>query len=117
MSVVSKMKISTYYTCEICGYSSDDKEEVFACELQGFPTPVFIPDNFDFNKEVPLYGKNSNGVAKVVGVRIENTMGCSGAHSWILELDREILLGDCDWEYNGRHAECFDHYLHPENNS
>lgn len=29
------MKITTTYTCEVCGFCSDDKEEVQRCEAQG----------------------------------------------------------------------------------
>lgn len=110
------MKTETLYTCEICGYNSTNQKDVAFCEAKGFPKiPDYLSPDFDFNKEVSLYGRRGKKTAKILSAVIQNVHGYPGTHEWILLLDRYTPLGDSDWSFNGYERECFVHYLDPKN--
>ncbi|MDE1833819.1 MAG: hypothetical protein KGH64_00615 [Candidatus Micrarchaeota archaeon] len=108
------MKAVTLYVCEICGYESSNQDDVRRCEATGLPEEDIVP-GFEFNKEVPLYGRNGVKIAKVLNAYIVNTMGLPGCHRWIIKLDRFTMLGDSDWGFNGYEQEAHAHYLNPNN--
>lgn len=107
------MREELYYTCEICGYTSSNKKDVERCEASGFPAIEY--SHIDLTKEVILYGKYEKTYSvKVLGVLIENTMGYPCAHNWVLRIDREVDLADCDWGPNhGNDGFAYDYYLKP----
>ena len=112
------MRIHQAYECEICGSIYGGKEYAEHCESKGFPKTPPLPEGFEFNKPVQLYGQFGIKTATIVSVHIENANGVAGSHDWVLQFQEDwVPLGERDADHDGREGRAYAFYLDPNNDN